>query len=60
MRAEFEQLKVLKLHDLDITQWISSKDNFPILLRLVVRHCLKLDSIPLDLGKILTLEFGND
>ncbi|KAD2393445.1 hypothetical protein E3N88_40422 [Mikania micrantha] len=54
--AEFRKLKVLKLHDLDIKQWICSRDNFPRLQRLVVQRCLKLDIVPMALGKILTLE----
>lgn len=54
--AEFPRLKVLKLHDLDMRQWVSSRDNFPKLRRLVMHRCLKLESIPLDLGRILTLE----
>ncbi|KAM0043418.1 putative leucine-rich repeat domain superfamily [Helianthus debilis subsp. tardiflorus] len=54
--AEFRQLKILKLHDLGIRQWISSRDNFPRLQHLVVRRCTKLNCIPLGLGKILTPE----
>nr|XP_043633371.1 putative late blight resistance protein homolog R1B-16 [Erigeron canadensis] len=54
--AEFPQLKVLKMHYLDIKYWVSSRDNFPRLQRLVVHRCSKLDSIPLDVGRILTLE----
>ncbi|KAM0001435.1 putative leucine-rich repeat domain superfamily [Helianthus debilis subsp. tardiflorus] len=54
--AEFRQLKVLKLHDLDIKQWACSRDNFPRLQRLVVHRCVKLESIPTDLGRIFTLE----
>ncbi|MFS7993674.1 putative leucine-rich repeat domain superfamily [Helianthus anomalus] len=54
--AEFRQLKVLKLHDLDIKQWACSRDNFPRLQRLVVHRCVKLESIPTGLGRIFTLE----
>ncbi|KAI3816412.1 hypothetical protein L1987_16107 [Smallanthus sonchifolius] len=54
--AEFRQLKVLKLHDLDIKQWVCLRDNFPRLQRVVVQRCLKLDCIPAALGKIFTLE----
>ncbi|KAJ0765110.1 putative P-loop containing nucleoside triphosphate hydrolase, leucine-rich repeat domain superfamily [Helianthus annuus] len=54
--AEFRRLKFLKLQDLDIREWVSSSDNFPRLQRLIVHRCLKLDSIPSDLGKILTLD----
>ncbi|XP_076905004.1 putative late blight resistance protein homolog R1B-16 [Bidens hawaiensis] len=54
--AEFRKLKVLKLHDLGIKQWVCSRDNFPRLQRLVVHGCLELDSIPKALGKVSTLE----
>nr|XP_043639345.1 putative late blight resistance protein homolog R1C-3 [Erigeron canadensis] len=39
--AEFRRLQVLKLHDLDITNWVSYRDNFPRLKQLVVRRCSK-------------------
>ncbi|KAL7587098.1 hypothetical protein Lser_V15G36959 [Lactuca serriola] len=52
----FQRLRVLKLHDLDLRQWVSSCDTFPRLQCLVVRHCLNLESIPMGLGKILTLD----
>ncbi|KAL8258058.1 hypothetical protein R6Q59_030099 [Mikania micrantha] len=54
--AEFKQLKILKLKGLNLKQWVCWKENFPGLQRLVVHQCLKLDSIPSDLGKIITLE----
>ncbi|XP_024961181.1 putative late blight resistance protein homolog R1A-10 [Cynara cardunculus var. scolymus] len=54
--AEFRPLKVLKLHDLDLRQWVCSRDNFPGLQRLVIYHCSKLNSIPSDVGNILTLD----
>ncbi|KAJ9554316.1 hypothetical protein OSB04_018361 [Centaurea solstitialis] len=54
--AKFEQLKILKLQSLDLRQWVCWRDNFPGLQRLVVRQCLKLESIPSDIGKILTLD----
>ncbi|KAI3696143.1 hypothetical protein L1987_79152 [Smallanthus sonchifolius] len=54
--SEFLKLKVLKLHDVDIKQWVCSRNNFPRLQRLVVQHCLKLGCIPTALGKIFTLE----
>ncbi|XP_076905008.1 putative late blight resistance protein homolog R1B-16 [Bidens hawaiensis] len=54
--AEFRRFKVLKLHDLDIKQWVCSRDNFPRLQRLVIHHCIKLDSVPMALGKSFTLE----
>ncbi|KAI3516669.1 hypothetical protein L1887_15605 [Cichorium endivia] len=52
----FQKLKVLKLHDLDLRQWVCSNVNFPRLQHLVVHQCLNLESIPSGLGKILTLD----
>ncbi|KAI3516831.1 hypothetical protein L1887_15905 [Cichorium endivia] len=54
--SAFRRLKVLKLHDLDLKQWVSSSDNFPRLQCLVVHCCLNLESIPSGLGMILTLD----
>ncbi|CAH1431193.1 unnamed protein product [Lactuca virosa] len=54
--AVFGRLKILKLQGLGLREWECSKDNFPCLQRLVVHHCLKLKSIPLEVGRILTLE----
>ncbi|KAL8241589.1 hypothetical protein R6Q59_011891 [Mikania micrantha] len=54
--AEFARLKVLKLHDLDIKQWDCYGNPFPRLQHLVVQRCVKLQSVPMALGKILTLE----
>ncbi|XP_024961154.1 putative late blight resistance protein homolog R1B-16 [Cynara cardunculus var. scolymus] len=53
--TEIQRLKILKLHGLDLRQWVCSKDNFPGLQSLVVHDCLKLESIPSNIGKILTL-----
>ncbi|KAL4571223.1 hypothetical protein LXL04_017976 [Taraxacum kok-saghyz] len=52
----FERLRVLKLHDLDLRQWVSFSDNFPRLQSLVVHRCLNLKSIPSEIGKIMTLD----
>lgn len=54
--AEFVRLKVLKLQGLELREWVCWRDTFPVLQRLVLHHCLKLKSIPLDVGRILTLE----
>ncbi|KAJ9554317.1 hypothetical protein OSB04_018362 [Centaurea solstitialis] len=54
--AKFERLKILKLQGLDLRQWVCWRDNFPGLQRLVVRQCLKLESIPSDIGRISTLD----
>ncbi|KAI3778775.1 hypothetical protein L2E82_08159 [Cichorium intybus] len=54
--AEFGRLKILKLQGLELKEWVCWRDNFPCLQRSVVHHCLKLKSIPLEVGRILTLE----
>ncbi|KAJ9554320.1 hypothetical protein OSB04_018365 [Centaurea solstitialis] len=54
--AEFRRLKILKLHGLELRHWVCSRDNFPGLQRLVVHNCLKLNIIPSEIGKILTLD----
>ncbi|KAM0001432.1 putative leucine-rich repeat domain superfamily [Helianthus debilis subsp. tardiflorus] len=54
--AEFQKLKVLKLQDLEIKQWVCSRENFPRLQRLLIHRCLKLNRVPMALGKIFTLE----
>nr|XP_043637405.1 putative late blight resistance protein homolog R1A-10 [Erigeron canadensis] len=52
----FQRLRILKLHVLNLGEWICSRDDFPRLQRLVVLHCSNLKSIPSDLGRIYTLE----
>ncbi|KAI3730492.1 hypothetical protein L1987_61662 [Smallanthus sonchifolius] len=54
--AEFKQLKILKLQGLNLRQWVCLRENFPGLKQLVIRQCLNLNSVPSDLGKIITLE----
>ena len=41
---------------LEPREWVCWRDNFLVLQRVMVYHCLKLKSIPLDVGRILTLE----
>ncbi|CAA3027773.1 Putative late blight resistance protein homolog R1A-6 [Olea europaea subsp. europaea] len=53
---EFQELKFLKLDDLDLVQWNSSRDHFPKLEQLVLRYCHNLEMIPLEFGYILTLQ----
>ncbi|KAL4577248.1 hypothetical protein LXL04_013353 [Taraxacum kok-saghyz] len=54
--TEFARLKILELHGLELREWVCCRDNFPGLQYLLLHHCLKLKSIPLDVGRILTLE----
>ncbi|KAF5784765.1 putative leucine-rich repeat domain superfamily [Helianthus annuus] len=53
---QFHQLKFLKLVKLDLRVWEASSINFPHLRKLVVISCEDLMEIPLDLGRIYTLE----
>ncbi|XP_022846902.1 putative late blight resistance protein homolog R1A-3 [Olea europaea var. sylvestris] len=53
---EFQELKFLKLDDLDLVQWNSSKDHFPKLEQLVLRYCHNLEMIPFEFSGISTLE----
>ncbi|KAI3454415.1 hypothetical protein Pfo_011078, partial [Paulownia fortunei] len=54
--GEFLRLKYLMLEDLDIEQWIANRHCFPLLTRLIIRHCYKLREIPCGFGDIITLE----
>ncbi|KAH0672216.1 hypothetical protein KY285_023205 [Solanum tuberosum] len=44
--SEFRELKYLELEDLNIAQWSVSEDAFPILERLVLTKCKRLEKIP--------------
>ncbi|CAA3027771.1 Hypothetical predicted protein [Olea europaea subsp. europaea] len=55
MDEEFQNLKFLKLDNLDLEQWNSSYDHFPVLEQLVLRYCDNLEMIPSELGEIPTL-----
>ncbi|XP_022846874.1 putative late blight resistance protein homolog R1A-3 [Olea europaea var. sylvestris] len=52
---EFQKLKFLKLDSLDLEQWNSSHDHFPVLERLVLVECLFLENIPSEFSSISTL-----
>lgn len=53
---EFKKLKFLKLLHLDLKHWNSSSNHFPILERLVLYFCEKLEEIPSEFGNIPTLQ----
>ncbi|XP_022846871.1 putative late blight resistance protein homolog R1A-3 [Olea europaea var. sylvestris] len=53
---EFQKLKFLKLDSLDLKQWNSSHDHFPVLGRLVLQKCEGLEKIPSEFSNIPTLE----
>ncbi|KAH0675426.1 hypothetical protein KY285_023227 [Solanum tuberosum] len=44
--SEFRELKYLELEDLNIAQWSVSEDSFPMLERLVLTKCKRLEKIP--------------
>ncbi|KAK4727448.1 hypothetical protein R3W88_032365 [Solanum pinnatisectum] len=52
----FSSLKLLLIEMSDIKHWSASNDHFPVLEHLVLKSCLRLDSIPHDLGDIPTLQ----
>ncbi|XP_022851797.1 putative late blight resistance protein homolog R1A-3 [Olea europaea var. sylvestris] len=53
---EFQKLKFHKLYCLDLKQWNSTDDHFPVLERLVFRTCKNLEIIPLEFSHIQTLQ----
>ncbi|XP_022846898.1 putative late blight resistance protein homolog R1A-10 [Olea europaea var. sylvestris] len=55
MDDEFQKLKFLKLDNLDLEQWNSSYNHFPVLEQLVLRYCDNLEMISSELGYIPTL-----
>ncbi|KAI5670751.1 hypothetical protein M9H77_11115 [Catharanthus roseus] len=52
---EFLNLKLLKLHYLNIREWNTCTDPFPCLQQLVLRSCFDLKEIPSSLGEISSL-----
>ncbi|KAH0669068.1 hypothetical protein KY289_023561 [Solanum tuberosum] len=44
--SEFRELRYLELEDLNIAQWSVSEDAFPLLERLVLTKCKRLEKIP--------------
>ncbi|XP_009757966.1 putative late blight resistance protein homolog R1B-16 isoform X2 [Nicotiana sylvestris] len=46
----FERLKVLKLHHVFMTQWCFPEKSFPVLEKLVIKSCSKLEELPLSLA----------
>ncbi|XP_055801805.1 putative late blight resistance protein homolog R1A-3 [Solanum dulcamara] len=52
----FCSLKLLLIEMSDLKHWSASNDHFPVLEHLVLKSCLRLDSIPHDLGDIPTLQ----
>ncbi|XP_074310250.1 putative late blight resistance protein homolog R1A-3 [Silene latifolia] len=53
--STFNNLKYLRMEELDIKTWEASDDKFPRLERLVVRRCKLLHTIPEDFASIVYL-----
>ncbi|CAN4110371.1 unnamed protein product [Withania somnifera] len=53
---EFSQLKFLLVAEPRLVNWEASSGNFPNLQQLVLRKCIRLEEIPIDIGEICTLE----
>ncbi|KAK6150828.1 hypothetical protein DH2020_015760 [Rehmannia glutinosa] len=53
---EFEQLRFLKLDNVQIAKWNAENEHFPKLEQLVLRNCVDLQEIPSVLGDIATLQ----
>ncbi|XP_055817851.1 putative late blight resistance protein homolog R1B-23 isoform X2 [Solanum dulcamara] len=52
----FSQLKFLLVAEPRLVNWVAGSDNFPNLQKLVLRKCIHLEEIPIDIGEICTLE----
>ncbi|KAJ9551574.1 hypothetical protein OSB04_015619 [Centaurea solstitialis] len=53
---QFQQLKLLRLKELDIVHWKAYNTSFSCLKRLSLWDCIVLEEIPVDIGEIATLE----
>ncbi|CAA2934886.1 late blight resistance homolog R1A-10 [Olea europaea subsp. europaea] len=53
---EFQKLKFLQLYRLELKQWNSSHNHFPVLERLVLRDCIDLEEIPSEFSYISTIQ----
>ncbi|CAA2969316.1 late blight resistance homolog R1A-3 isoform X1 [Olea europaea subsp. europaea] len=54
--GEFRKLKCLLLLRIDLVQWRADDTHFPVLERLYIRECYKLEEIPCSIGDIPTLQ----
>lgn len=52
---EFSQLKFLLVAEPRLVNWEAGSVNFPNLQKLVLRKCIRLEEIPIDIGEICTL-----
>ncbi|XP_059291554.1 putative late blight resistance protein homolog R1A-3 [Lycium ferocissimum] len=53
---EFSQLKFLLVAEPRLVNWEAASVNFPNLQKLVLRKCIRLEEIPINIGEICTLE----
>ncbi|KAM7487799.1 hypothetical protein LguiB_025283 [Lonicera macranthoides] len=56
LNGGFCLLKVLQLGRSDLVQWEASGHHFPRLQRLVLKHCVSLEAIPLGFGDLSALQ----
>ncbi|MCE3216963.1 hypothetical protein HAX54_009725 [Datura stramonium] len=52
----FTGLKLLLIDESNLKFWKATNDNFPVLERLVIRDCYKLEEIPIEFADINTLQ----
>nr|GMD35124.1 putative late blight resistance protein homolog R1B-14 [Ipomoea batatas] len=52
----FKRLQYLRIHRTDLVSWIASKDSFPVLEYLILRHCESLDAIPSAFAEVESLK----
>ncbi|KAL0335824.1 UNVERIFIED_CONTAM: putative late blight resistance proteinR1A-4 [Sesamum radiatum] len=51
--VQFRELRYLLLEDVDVENWHADCYSFPMLEYLSIRHCYKLQKIPLEFGKMV-------
>nr|GLL32197.1 putative late blight resistance protein homolog R1A-3 [Ipomoea trifida] len=56
----FKQLRYLRIGRTNLVSWKVSKDSFPALEHLILRHCTALDAIPFDFGEVESLKIRDD
>nr|GMD58952.1 putative late blight resistance protein homolog R1B-14 [Ipomoea batatas] len=52
----FKRLQYLRINRTDLVSWIASKDSFPVLEYLILRHCESLAAIPSSFGEVESLK----
>ncbi|XP_019163190.1 PREDICTED: putative late blight resistance protein homolog R1A-10 [Ipomoea nil] len=52
----FPKLKVLLIQEMELMQWTATEDAFPILERLIIKHCIHLEKIPSTFVELYSLQ----